>query len=98
VAIGVDTGSALPLGFSLSSPCAARLAALDHGIEATGSHVPSSSPDQAPATCVPDAAWPVSRSLPGWSQSSNPCLGFDVVSDSRHVIGGSLSFAFPAPT
>ena len=65
-----------------------------------GSHVPQKSPDQARATCTPDAAQPVSRYLlsSSWSRTWTPVLTssvnvFDAYDGSliAHLLGPHLT-------
>jgi hypothetical protein len=72
------------------------LAGREHA--ATGSHVPHRSPDQARAASMPDTTWPVSRHPPGSSRSSGSAPVSMSSFPFRHVISGSLTFAFLADT
>ena len=68
-------------------------------IEAPGSLVPRKSLNQARTTFMPDAIWDVSRPSPRFLPKNGHYFGFDAInSGSRHVVGGSLSFAFLALT
>ena len=76
----------------------ARQPLAGRGRAATGSHVPHRSPDQARAASMPDTTWPVSRHPPGSSRSSGSAPVSMSSLPFRHVISGSLTFAFwPTP-
>ena len=61
-------------------------------IGATGSHVPHKSLDQVHATSMPEAAWPVNRSLPDLSRVNDTPPVLTSSLRFRHFISGSLSF------
>jgi len=65
---------------------------------ATGSQVPHKSLSQARAAFMPAAVWAVSRSPPDLSQGNDWTLVSTTSLSFRHIISGSLTFAFLART
>jgi hypothetical protein len=84
----------LPLQFVLLGGLPLAAGGAGSRLGATGSHVPHRSLDQARAAFMPDTAWAVSRLPPGSSRGPDHApvsMSSDVF---RHVISGSLAFAF----
>jgi CheR methyltransferase, SAM binding domain len=67
-------------------------------VGATGSHVPCKSLSQARATSMPGTVWPVGRLPPDSSRGRKESPVLTPPNFFRHVISGSLAFAFLART